>query len=186
MKPLVLGIAGASGSGKSTFSEILLKELTEYKVVTIRTDNYFKAKLPKIISPVSQNEYDDYNHPESVDYKKIITDLNNFILKEYDIIIIEGIMIFYFEEIRRLLDLKIFIELDSDERMYRRIKRNMSLWGLKMKEIADYYLEAAKHREREYIIWTKMFADIIINGNNFEPIPLEVITSWIRNRTIKR
>ncbi|HCL02105.1 MAG TPA: hypothetical protein DHW61_06750 [Lachnoclostridium phytofermentans] len=187
MKPIVLGIAGASASGKSTFCDMLIKDLSDLKVTAIRTDNYFKENLPKMVSPTSKIEYDDYNHPESVDYNKVIEDLHTLIQrgKENDIIILEGIMILYFEEFRKLLDLKIFIDLDSDERMYRRIKRNMALWGLGMEEVAEYFLDAAKHREREYVLSTKMFADIIINGNNLEPYPLEVIAGWIRNKVNK-
>lgn len=184
MKPLVIGIAGASGSGKSTFCDILLSELSEYKVKKIRTDNYFKSNLPKMISPISQIKYEDFNHPESINYDKLINDLDTLIKAEdgTQIIILEGLMILYFEELRELLELKIFIDLDSDERMYRRIKRNMKMWGVSMEEVANYFLEAAKHREREYVLPTKIFADIILNGNNLENISKEVILSWIKNR----
>lgn len=188
MKPLMIGIAGASGSGKSTFCDVLLRELSDLRVKVIRTDNYFKSNLPKIISPISQIEYEDFNHPESIDYNKLITDLN--IINESEdgaeLIILEGIMILYFEDIRNMLELKIFIDLDSDERMYRRIKRNMKLWGLSMDDVANYFLQAAKYREREYILPTKIFADIILNGNNLESTPKEVIISWIKNQIIQR
>jgi len=74
-KPFVIAIAGCSGSGKSTFSQMLLEEFKEYKVELLPTDKYFNRPLPKMISPLSNLEYDDYNCPESLNFEKYLEDV---------------------------------------------------------------------------------------------------------------
>ncbi|NKI21059.1 hypothetical protein HFN20_07465 [Paenibacillus dendritiformis] len=135
-------------------------------------------------SPLSNRELDDFNHPDAMDYDKFMKDVNGLLHAEdkADLIIIEGIFTLYFEEIRNLLDLKIFVDLDADERMYRRIARNMKQWNVTMEEVAAYYLQAAKHRELEYVLQTKKFAEIIINGNLLEGTAKDVVCSWINSR----
>jgi len=181
MKPIVIGIAGATCSGKSTFCDLLLQSLNSYKIAVIRTDKYFKKQLPKAIAPLTKNVYNDYNHPDSVDYERLIKDFYSITDKSSgnDIVIIEGLMVLYFQEIRERLDLKIFIELDADERLYRRIVRNMKSLGWTMEEIADYYLESVKYREKEFILQTKIYADVILNGNNLQGKAQDIIACWI-------
>lgn len=184
MKPIVVGIAGGSGSGKSTFSNLLVNELEGSQVHVVKTDQHYKNLLPKMKSPLSNIEYDDFNHPNALDYDKFLEELNKLLnaKNKADIIIIEGIFTLYFEEIRNLLDLKLFVDLDADERMYRRIKRNMENWGVSMEEVATYYVQVAKHREMEFVLPTKKFADIIVNGNKLEGNALDMISGWIKNK----
>lgn len=181
LTPIILGIAGGSGSGKSTYCEILVKELKDYQVAIISTDDFYKNDLPKMVSPVSNVEYDDFNHPDVLDYNKLMEYINNLLSTENhpEVVILEGIFTLYFEEIREMLDLKIFVDLDSDERMYRRISRNVKTWGMDFEEVATYYLDAAKHREIEFVLRTKNFADLVINGNQLEGISKNIICSWI-------
>ena len=184
MKPIVVGIAGGSGSGKSTFCDILASELKDLRVAVISTDDFYKQSLPKIISPVSQVEYDDFNHPDALDYDKLMDYINQSLHAEEqpDVVIIEGVFTLYFDELRQLLDLKIFVELDSDERMYRRIRRNMEQWGMSLEEVATYYLDAAKHREQEFVLRTKQHADMILNGNRLEGHVKDMIRIWIASK----
>nr|WP_314592149.1 AAA family ATPase [Paenibacillus terrigena] len=181
LKPIVVGIAGGSGSGKSTYCEIIVKELKDYQVAVVSTDDFYKRDLPKMVSPVSNVEYDDFNHPDALDYNKLMEYLNNLLRAENhpEVVILEGIFTLYFEELRKMLDLKIFVDLDSDERMYRRISRNMKNWGVGFEEVATYYLDAAKHREIEFVLRTKNFADIVINGNHLQGISKNIISCWI-------
>ncbi|WP_193726803.1 uridine kinase family protein [Paenibacillus guangzhouensis] len=181
LKPIIVGIAGGSGSGKSTYCEIIVKELKDYQVAVVSTDDFYKKDLPKMISPVSNMEYDDFNHPDALDYNKLMVHINNLLSTDNhpEVVILEGIFTLYFEELRKMLDLKIFVDLDSDERMYRRIRRNMKNWGAGFDEVATYYLDAAKHREIEFVLRTKNFADIVINGNHLEGISKNIICCWI-------
>lgn len=181
MGPVVIGIAGGTASGKSTFCNLLVEELSEYRVEVIRTDQYFRRPLPKMIAPLTGEEHDDFNHPDSLDIDRFMEDFKALLERhdEIDIILVEGLMVLYFEEIRREIDLKIFIELDADERMYRRIKRNMEKMGWTMEQIADYYLDCVKYREKQYVLRTKIYADIILNGNNLDGMAKEVVVSWV-------
>ncbi|MCE5168227.1 AAA family ATPase [Paenibacillus profundus] len=181
MKPIIVGIAGGSGSGKSTYCDIIAKELKDYQVDVVSTDDFYKKDLPKMISPVSNVEYDDFNHPDALDYNKLMEYLNNLLSAEIppEVVILEGIFTLYFEELRKMLDVKIFVDLDLDERMYRRISRNMKNWGVGFEEVATYYLDAAKHREIEFVLRTKNFADIVIHGNHLEGISKNIISCWI-------
>ncbi|MGZ9583059.1 uridine kinase family protein [Paenibacillus marinisediminis] len=184
MKPIMVGIAGGSGSGKSTYCELLANELEEFQVAVVSTDHFFKEDLPKMMSPISNVEYDDYNHPDALDYNKLMDYLYNLQIAEKhpDVIIVEGIFTLYFEELRQMFDVKIFVDLDADERMYRRIRRNMKDWGVSLEEVATYYLDAAKHREKEFALPTKKFADFIINGNHLEGITENIIGCWISSK----
>jgi uridine kinase len=186
MRPVIVGITGGTGSGKSTFCDLLLDALDGYKIGVIKTDKYFKKQLPKTIAPLTKNVYDDYNHPDSVDYETLIKDFHGIIDENSgnDIVIIEGLMVLYFEEIRERLDLKIFIDLDSDERMYRRIIRNMKTRGWSMEEIATYYIESVKYREKEFVLQTKIYADIILNGKNLKGKAQDIIASWIEKQML--
>jgi uridine kinase len=186
MKTLVIGIAGGSGSGKSTFCNILKKQLTDKKVFVINMDNYFKNPIPKMTSPITQRMDEDWNNPHSIDYEKPLEILRT--LKSdgsYDIIIIEGILLFCYDEIRELLDLKIFIELDSDERMFRRIKRNTGNFtnrdGYKGIDYqSSYYLHFAKYQEQKFSLPSKVHADVILNGNKLDGVALDIVFAWVQ------
>lgn len=182
-KPYVIGIAGGSASGKTTFTNLLLKELSVYNLQSFHTDFYYKANLPKMISPLSGKEYDDYNHPDSLDKDRYLADFIQACNRDdLDVIILDGYIIYYWPELRAKIDLKIFIELDADERMYRRIKRNMRLFGWDQEEIATYYLESARYQEQIYTLPTKAYADFVINGNRLDGVALQVIVNWVKGQ----
>ena len=185
-KTFVIAIAGCSGSGKSTFSQMLLEELKEYKVELIPTDRYFNSTLPKMISPLSNLEYDDFNCPESLDFERYLKDVKAIIERgDLDIVILEGLTVLYFPELRELEDLKIFMDLDSEIRMYRRIVRNMKAGRGTMEEIADFYLNSAKYSETKYFIPTKLQADIVLNGHNYDDTGKKVVVSYIKQQIAK-
>ena len=176
----IIGIAGGSASGKSTLSDILAQRLSQFKVNIIHSDNYYKSVLPKIISPRSGIEYDDYNHPDALDKEKLIEELNNLIESDADVIIVDSLFTLYYEEIRNKLDLKIFIYSPSDERLARRLKRNMQ-WGLSFDVVADYYLDCVKYRHDEFVEPTRIFADIVLN-NIFTETALQIIINTVQNK----
>ncbi|MCM3342407.1 hypothetical protein M3650_28225 [Paenibacillus sp. MER TA 81-3] len=133
---------------------------------------------------IANMQYDDFNHPDALNYDAFMKDVNEVRTTDNkaDVIIIEGIFALYFAELREILDLKIFVDADADERLYRRISRNMKNWGVSMEEVATYYLHAAKHREIVFALPTKKYADIIINGHQMEGTAKHIICSWIYSR----
>ena len=103
----VIGIAGGSGSGKTTYSNNLGKSLDKFKVKIISTDDYFKELKPIVKAPYNGKEFVDYDHPTSVDLDRLSRDFNHAISSNlFDIVIVEGLMVLYFEEIREKINLK--------------------------------------------------------------------------------
>ncbi len=184
-KPIIIGIAGGSASGKHRITEALSKTLSESmsKVKIVCMDTYFKKPLPKCTAPFSRRKYDDYNHPQSVNMKKLLTDIKHFLqTKEFDVIIIEGLLVLQDNDLRKLLDLKVFVDADADERIVRRLRRNMRKRGLSFDEIADYYLDSVRFRHQEFVQLSKWYADIIMNGSQWSNTAIELLANWIKFR----
>ena len=118
-KPYIVGICGGSCSGKSTLADMLCETFSNYKTQVVNMDNYYDWAALKTIAPFTGVEYPDHNHPSAVDVAGII----NTITGDWDIIFAEGIFAFYFEELCKMFDLKIYVDLPSDERLYRRLTR---------------------------------------------------------------
>ena len=184
-KPIIIGIAGGSACGKNrivtALSETLFRSILKIKILCM--DAYFKKPLPKCIAPFSGREYDDYNHPESVDIKGLLADIKLFLeSKKFDVIIVEGLLVLQDNDLRKLLDLKVFVDADADERIVRRLRRNMRKRGLSFDEIADYYLDSVRFRHQEFVQLSKWYADIIMNGSQWSNTAIELLANWIKFR----
>lgn len=183
-KTFVVGIAGGTASGKSTLCNKLEKELGNHKLFVIHMDSYFKPEKdrPHTKAFVSQKVYDDHNHPETMDLAKLNIDLEKAMKQnEYEIIIVEGLLTLWDDNICGKLDLKLFVDCKADERIVRRLKRNMA-WGLTFDEIAGVYLDMVRYRHEEYVEPSKNRADIIINGSNPTDVSLDVLTEYIKSK----
>ncbi|MEI5906594.1 AAA family ATPase [Bacillus spongiae] len=177
---ILIGIAGGSGSGKTTFCNKLASSLKGANVKAISTDHYFHKVKPKANAPYNGRLYDDYDHPTSVDIVRLCNDIKEVCSSQkYNVVIIEGLMVLYFEEIRKQLDLKVFIDCPSDERLVRRLKRDIS--EETFDEITSEYLDLVRHRYNEFIEPTKWFADVIINGSNPSHKSIDVVRKWVLN-----
>ncbi|NOU75679.1 AAA family ATPase [Paenibacillus sp. LMG 31458] len=185
-KPLVLGISGGSGSGKTTWSHYLFEHFNHYKVRIIHSDRYFKKMRPITRAPFSNKEYDDFNQPESVDIERLISDIDTAICNdELDLLIVEGFLIFHFEVLRVRLEYKFYIDCESDERLVRRIARD-SKDGNNVTEIVAEYLDLVRHSHDKYVEPTKWYADLIINGTSSENKGRQIIVDWIQQEFLKR
>lgn len=102
----------------------------------------------------------------------------------YDLIILEGLLVLWDEEIYSLLDLKLFVECRNDERIVRRLRRNMT-WGMEFDVIAKVYLDLVRYRHDEYVEPTKWKADLILNGSNPSELAETAIIELIRNKIQK-
>lgn len=181
-KQIVVGIAGGSGSGKSTICSCFENALDDLKVKSIHMDDYYKVHKPNVTSPITRVVYADYNHPDSFDFDRLINDYSIIAKQDMDVIIIEGLMTLYEERIREILDLKIYVDCQADERIIRRIKRNSS-WGESFEEITSVYLDAVRYRHNEFIEPSRWYADIILNGTNTSKTGKDVVIKWIRNES---
>lgn len=180
-KVFAVGIAGGSASGKSSLCDRLENQLENYNKKVIHMDDYFKPEeeRPYSKSPVMETMYVDDNHPETIDLKQLHNDLKEALYGDYDLIIIEGLLVLWDEEILSALDLKLFVDCRADERIVRRLRRNMN-WGLTFDEITNVYLDLVRYRHEEYVEPTKWRADMILNGSKPSQLAEEGILELIK------
>jgi len=169
MAAFVIGIGGGSASGKSAIAQRIRKRLAPLSVSIINQDRYFHSddRVPRHTSPDGGRTWPDHNHPESFDLPRLRGDLADAREGSEDVIIVEGILVLYDPELRKLMDLKLFVEADADERIVRRVRRNLAR-GLGLDEICDFYLDSVRYRHREFCEPTREHADFVIPGGQYE------------------
>lgn len=197
VKRIVIGVAGGTGSGKSTFTNRIKEEFGEL-VAVVYQDNYYKSR-----DGISFEERKkiNYDHPDAIENDLLIKHLQ--MLKEgqaidcpvYDysqhtrsirttrveprkVIIVEGILVLQNKALRDLLDIKIYVEADADERIMRRAIRDMKERGRDLEGIFEQYVDTVKPMHYLYVEPTKAMADIVINSGRNQ-VALDVISSRI-------
>ena len=181
-KPVVIGIAGGSAGGKTTFAGNLIKSLDGIKVLQLSMDSYFKNEedRPVAEAPIVEKLYRDDNHPDSFDLQKLKQDLTQAIEDgRFQVVILEGLLTLWDKEIYEQLDLKLFVDCKEDERIVRRLRRNMN-WGMPFEEIAEFYLDLVRYRHNEFVEPTKWRADFILNGSKPSEKALQMISQYVR------
>lgn len=181
-KAYVIGIAGGSASGKTTFSGQLESELLPTMTVkTFHMDHYFRPKedRPFSAAPITGKMYMDDNHPETMDLARLKQDVGNVLENQFDVVLIEGLLTLWDDEICEACDLKLFVDCKADERIVRRLRRNMT-WGLTYDQIADVYLDMVRYRHDEYVEPTKWRADLILNGSSPSDHALQAVVHYIK------
>jgi uridine kinase len=197
--PIIIGIAGGTGSGKSTVTKEILKEITEKNVAIIEQDSYYKDQ-----SNISFEERvkTNYDHPFAFDNELLIKHLKDLInckaiekpiydfeihnrksetekVEPKDIIILEGILILFEEEIRNLLDIKIFVDTDSDVRVIRRILRDIKDRGRTLDSVILQYMSTVRPAHLQFVEPTKRYADIIIPEGGYNKVAIDIIVAKI-------
>ncbi len=172
-KSTIIGIAGGSASGKTTFAHALTDALAPLVVETVTLDKYFRrgeAEGPKFTFAATGEELFNANHPDSADNARLVADLDarRVDADGPDVLIVEGLMTLQNAEIRQRLDLKIFVELDADERALRRLLRDMNggRGVAEPSQIAAYYLECARVGHALYVEPSRVHADLIVRGDS--------------------
>lgn len=179
---LIIGIAGGTGSGKTTVVQNILQNLDEEEVLVISQDNYYKEYPGLSFEERSQLNFD---HPRSIDFDLLTEDVRNLkqgrkieqpvysfithtrldekiITHPKNVIIVEGILVFTHAPLRELFDLKIFVHADSDERLIRRIRRDIAERGRDLEEVLNRYRTTLKPMHEQFIEPSKNYADIIV------------------------
>jgi len=187
-KPYIVGIAGGTCSGKTALTDRLGEALAKnHRVAVFHMDKYFKRPSPTTIAPITRIEYMEHNHPDSLDldllYREFSEMAGGSSESGPDIIIIEGLFALYLDYIRDRLDLKVFVDLKSDERLVRRIKKFMR-FGQTMDEITSRYLDTVRYRHDELIEPTRWHADIVINGTLDMNKGTDILLSYIERQSI--
>lgn len=204
-RPILIGITGGTGSGKSTVSKQILKRNGEENVVIIEQDSYYKDQSHLSFEERVKRNYD---HPLAFDNELLIKHLkdllNNIPIEKpiYDfeqhtrkketvtvfpkrIIILEGILILYDEKIRNLCDIKIFVDTDSDVRVIRRIKRDINERGRTLDSVIEQYMTTVRPAHQQFVEPTKKYADIIIPEGGYNEVAIDIIATKI-NSILKR
>lgn len=179
----VIGIAGGSGSGKSTFAK-RLKDCFGDDIALVSCDNYYKAHDDMAFEERKRLNYDSplaFEFDLMIEQIKALKSGVDVVCPIYDfsqhtrskdtveikarpIVIIDGILIFSEEKLRKLMDLKIYVDTDADERILRRARRDICERGRDFDNVIEQYLETVKPMHNKYVEPTKTYADIIING----------------------
>lgn len=184
-RPYLIGIAGGTASGKSTFAGNLSEQLTGLRVKLFHMDSYFKpdSTRPKAAAHVSGKIYFDDNCPETIDHQQLKKDLAAAVAsEEYEVILVEGLFALWYDWLVAQLDLRLFLDCRADERIVRRLRRNMAHMGLGFDEIAEVYLDMVRYRHDQYIEPTKWRADLILNGSAPSSTALQMLSGFIREK----
>ena len=162
-RPFFIGMGGGSAAGKSTLAAVLAERLAPLRVEMIGQDRFFKRPedMPKYYSGIHGDYRPAYNEPDSFKQEERFAYCRG--VAGGDVVILEGILVLWFAELRELSDFKIYIEADADERIIRRIRRNMETVD-DYDPITEYYLESVRGQHREYNAPTREYADLIVPG----------------------
>ncbi len=199
---LIIGIAGGTGSGKTTVVHQIVEQLPVDEVCIISQDSYY--------NDTSHLTYEErikinFDHPNSIDFNLLVQHLeelkkgNSFEQPVYSfkdhnrtsetvlthpkkVIIVEGILILTHPDIRELFDIKIYVHADSDERLIRRLKRDIAERGRDLDEVLHRYQTTLKPMHLQFIEPTKEFADIIIPNNRYNTVAVDVLRKIIQQK----
>lgn len=204
LRPVIIGIAGGTGSGKSTFTN-RLKKLYGNDITVLYHDNYYRVHDEL---PFEERRKINYDHPDALETELLINHLemlkhgqaidcpvydyslhnrsNQFIhITPSRVILLEGILVLSDSRLRDMLDIKIFVDADADERILRRVLRDVKERGRDIENIIDQYLTTVKPMHNLYIEPTKMFADLIINSG-MNDVALDVVSTKVSELLAKR
>lgn len=199
---LIIGIAGGTGSGKTTVVNQIIKQLPSDEVCVISQDSYYKATDNL---SYEQRTKINFDHPRAIDFELLIKHLKDlkkgktinqpiysFVthnrtkdsLKTHPrkVVIVEGILIFNSEELRDLFDIKIFVHAETDERLIRRLKRDVAERGRDVNEVLNRYQTTLKPMHQQFIEPTKNFADMIIPNDRYNTVAIDIVRSVINER----
>ena len=202
MKPLIIGVAGGTGSGKSTVARNVASALGEASVAFLDMDAYY---LDHAHLPFEQRKLVNWDHPNAFDWDLLVRHLTDLSggrpidkpvydfhahvrsqtvvqIPPADVIVIDGILLFVDSRVRDLCDVKVFVDADADIRLIRRIRRDMVKRGRPLAEILDQYLSTVQPMHLEFVEPSKRYADVIVPRGGNSPVAIEMIVAKIMQR----
>ncbi|XP_048004487.1 uridine-cytidine kinase isoform X2 [Leguminivora glycinivorella] len=206
--PFLIGVAGGTASGKSTVCQRIVeklgqqhKEQTERRVVCISQDSFYRELTPSERLRAERGQF-NFDHPDAFDDKKLLATLKDILagkkveVPEYnyitnsisnrthtiypaDVVLIEGILVFYFPEVRERFHMKLFVDTDSDTRLARRVPRDIMERGRDLEQVLNQYMNFVKPAFEEFCLPTKKFADVIIPRGADNIVAIDLIVQHI-------
>ncbi len=199
---LIIGISGGTGCGKTTVVKQIVSGLPHEKVGVLSQDAYYND-LSHL--PLEKRRETNFDHPDSIDFKLLTQHLailksggciqrpsysflecnrasETVTLTPTNVLILEGILIFSDPAIRAMLDLKIYVHADPDERLIRRLKRDVTERGWNLEETLHNYQKVLKPMHDQFIEPMKQFADMIIPNNTYNPSAVDMVRSIVNEK----
>jgi len=196
---VLVGIAGGTGSGKTSFAHKLVERLDPARCVTLAQDSYYKDG--STLSPGARAAL-NYDHPDAFDTPLLVQDLRDLRagrpaphltydhatysrhvlpdpLQPRPVILLEGILILVEEPLRRLMDIKLFIDTDSDVRILRRLRRDLTERGRTFESVESRYLSSVRPMHLEFVEPSKRYADLIVPEGAENEVALEVVVARV-------
>ncbi len=198
---MIIGICGGTGSGKTTVAQKITSSLGQGNVVYLQQDSYYR-NLDDM--PVDFRNRVNFDHPDSLDNELLLNHLEALKAGEciqrpvYDfvthsrktetvrlaplpVVIVEGILIFYDARMRRLMDIKIFVDCDPDIRFIRRLERDIKERGRSVESVINQYMATVRPMHLEFVEPSMRYADIILPEGGFNEVGIDLITGKIRS-----
>jgi uridine kinase len=200
MGPVVIGVAGGTGSGKTTVAHEILNRAGTEKISLIQHDAYYKD-LSDL--PLAQRAMQNFDHPDALDNSLLIEHLQKLKagqavevpvydftthtrtrktrrIEPHRVVLLEGILIFADEALRKLMDVKIYVDTDADIRFIRRLERDLAERGRTMESVIRQYMATVRPMHQEFVEPSKRYADVIIPEGGFNEVAMEMIAARIQ------
>ncbi|MBO5796181.1 MAG: uridine kinase [Bacteroides sp.] len=197
---LIIGIAGGTGSGKSTVVRKIVESLGEKEVVVLPQDSYYKDSSHV---PVEERQNINFDHPDAFEWSllaKHVADLRSgkcieqpiysyltctrqaetIHIEPREVIIIEGILALCDEELRQMMDLKVFVDADADERLIRVIQRDIIERGRTAEDVMKRYVKVLKPMHNQFIEPCKRYADLIVPEGGNNQVAIDILTMYVK------
>lgn len=202
VQPLLIGIAGGTGSGKSTVTRRLADALAGTAVGFIAMDSYYRD-LGAL--PMDERRTRNFDHPDAYDIDLLVEHLDllrrgeaaevpvydfrrhersthTTTVAASDVIIVDGILLFHDPRVRDLCHVKVFVDADADVRLARRIRRDMAERGRSLDDILDQYLSTVRPMHDQFIAPTKAFADIVVPHGGHNDVAVDLLLHFVTSR----
>jgi uridine kinase len=198
-RPITIGVAGGTGSGKTTIAEEILKRVGADRIAYIQHDSYY-FNIGHL--PLDSRNLPNFDHPDSletnllIEHLKLLQSGQPADVPVYDfttysrtsqmrrvepqpVILIEGLLIFAEKKLREMFNVKIFVDTDNDLRFIRRLKRDIAERGRSMESVIDQYLNTVRPMHLEFVEPSKRYADVIIPEGGFNAVALDMVVARI-------
>ncbi len=199
---LIIGIAGGTGSGKTTVVKKIIEKLSTDEIAVLSQDSYYKDNSSL---PIEERQKINFDHPDSLEFTLLTKHLNQLRggkaieqpiysyltctratetinIKPRQVVIVEGILILYNKNLRDLFDIKVFVHADADDRLTRVIKRDIIERGRSVNTVLERYEESVKPMHLQFIEPSKRYADIIVPQGGNNKVAIDVLARYIERK----
>ncbi|MYV02757.1 uridine kinase [Lactobacillus salivarius] len=205
-KPVIIGVTGGSGSGKTTVSRAIFEQLHGHSLLMLQEDSYYNDQSDM---PFEERIKTNYDHPNAFDTELLVKQLKDLLdwktiekpiydytehtrssevekVEPKEVIILEGILVLNDLALRDLMDIKIFVDTDDDIRIIRRIQRDIEERGRSLQSVIDQYKSTVKPMYHQFIEPTKRYADIIVPEGGENQVAIDLLVTKVRDILRKR